>query len=759
MRSVVPVSFRPTKPEALYLGVLAVLAVIIQVIMLPAQAGGPDMTTYVAIAKDEIFQSGFWTNPESFVGNFWAMAYPTFLAVVFRVAGEDLARVQFIQILMAATLVVVPWILARRLPRLVQYAAPLVLVLCPALWAMGTSIGYEVLLAWLLCFALALAWITYEWDTSIHPIATSVLAIVSGLLLGGALLTQTKALVVLPVLAYLLYRVSKRTALWGAIGLIAGLLPWMIRNVIVLGTPSPLTNNAGYNLWVGNNPDAVNGGSMLVAPTTPAGESMTTAALKFMVSQPERWVELIWSKAARLLEPVFIYPGHLPAGPARTLLHLYGAALGAIIVLGVLMFLGGRLMVGRRAVPAVSPLAAFVALWFLAHLPFIAEPRYLASIAPVTVTVAVAAWTWFIARIRKVSMAGPAAEAHAQVQALERQGMPVSLDLANPSWRAETIVADARCLEPSSTLSVPAQQCGLAAEDHSWPAYYVRTLTDVLLDGDSCLVFADGRVIAQSGSGTRAARDAAFVSGATFRIQANRPIEVSGPIAPLGDIHHHYHVMLETLPRILHARDYDPATTFVTSEDIADRYATVLESWEIQTRRYPPGTVLNVGSLILVDQPELFWPRRVDIDALRRAFRVNEQPQTSNRRIYVSRRNAARTLTNEDRLEAELEALGFRTVILEEFSIAEQVSLFGNAVDIIAPHGAGLSGIAFMANSSRAIELTSGEVFENCYRRVAAMRGITYECVLLHGSENTPQGDGTRALDMLRALTDERSEA
>lgn len=745
------VRFRPTLREALYLVALAGIAVVIQLLVLPDQPGGPDMTTYVAIAKDELTKVGFWTDSDSFVQNFWAMAYPTFLAIAMRVLGDDLTRVLYLQILMAASLVLVPWVLARRLPRQVQVAAPAVLALCPALWWLGTTIGYEVLLAWLLCFSLALAWVVFESRNRASSRAVVFCAALSGLLAAGALLTQTKTLAVLPVLAYLLIKAGRRTALAGLGGLIIGLLPWMIRNFLVLGTPSPLTGNAGYNLWVGNNPDSINGGSMLVAPPVPPGESMTSAALHFMISQPERWIELTWLKAARLLEPVFLYPGNLPVGLPRTVLHLYAGVFGALLGIGVIVFLGARLLAGSRAVPAVTPLAIFCLVWFAAHVPFIAEPRYLTSVVPVTVVVALAAWHHVARRLgllRGRSPSGGAAADHAAVQDLERRGMPVALDLATPSWRVESIVADARRIESSSTVSIPRQECGLPEEQHSWPDLYARTLKGVVLDVDSGLVFSDGRVIAQSGSGTRASRDAAFVSGATFRVNETHACHESGPIAPVGDVHHHYHFMLETLPRMLHARDFLPTLTFVVSEEVPARYQAIFDFLGLKVAHRERGSVLAADTVVLVDQPQLFWPRAVDIRVLREAF-SGEAPGLPSESFYVSRRHAARSLRGESDLETYLGDRGIRSVILEDLPVADQVRLFSHATTVIAPHGAGLAGIAFMQPGASVIEITSGEVFEQCYRRVAALNGVDYRAIRISGTDRDQDGTGVEAIAAL----------
>jgi hypothetical protein len=360
---------------------------------------GPDITAYTRIANEQMTQSDFWLRPTSFESNFWAIGYPTFLAMMLRLTGGSLQSVVYVQILLTASLVLVPWFLTRHLAGATKYVAPALLVANPSLWWMGNSIGYEFLLAWLLCVALVLAWSLRRMMPPARGKAIAM-AVTCGVLLAAAVLTQTKSIVVIPVVFYLLFKASRPSFWWGCLGLLVGLLPWSLRNIIVMGTPSPFSGNGGYNLWVGNNPDATTGGSMLVAPPTPLGETQMTAALKFITSQPERWIELTWSKAARLLEPVFIYPEAIQAGPGRTALHLLAGLVSLILAVGIVAFLGARLLNGR-AVPDVTPLAVFVLLFFLAHVPFIAESRYMTSVLPVTTSVAVAAWLWLGARLRR----------------------------------------------------------------------------------------------------------------------------------------------------------------------------------------------------------------------------------------------------------------------------------------------------------------------------------------------------------------------
>ena len=335
------------------------------------------------------------------------------------------------------------------------------------------------------------------------------------------------------------------------------------------------------------------------------------------------------------------------------------------------------------------------------------------------------------------------------VRRLERQGMAIELDLDVPNWRVESILKSRTIIAPAQTITIPAQGDDFPEEAHGWPEFSARVLANVHLDVDSALVFAGDRVIAQSGTGTRAARDAAFVSGAAVRVSRQQPSKASGPIAPLGDVHHHYHVMLETLPRMLHARAAQPDVTFVTSAPIHQRYRVLFEELGLTIETHPRGTVLASDDLVLVDQPDLFWPRPADIDVVRQALGGEAASRTHSELIYVGRRASARSIIDESALENHLVERGFRSVHLEEMSIRDQVGLFTQALGVVAPHGAGLAGIAFLRPGARVIEFTSGEFFEHCYRRVAIYLDIDYRLVRIPADETAPFGRGHDAAPVL----------
>ncbi len=101
------------------------------------------------------------------------------------------------------------------------------------------------------------------------------------------------------------------------------------------------------------------------------------------------------------------------------------------------------------------------------------------------------------------------------------------------------------------------------------------------------------------------------------------------------------------------------------------------------------------------------------------------------RRIYVDRRGAAqRVLENEDEIVRGLRSCGIVAVRPETLSFADQVRLFRKAELIVAPHGAGLTNIGFAKPGCRVLELHMDAYVHWCYRHLAALRKVAYDCVL-----------------------------
>jgi len=160
------------------------------------------------------------------------------------------------------------------------------------------------------------------------------------------------------------------------------------------------------------------------------------------------------------------------------------------------------------------------------------------------------------------------------------------------------------------------------------------------------------------------------------------------------------------------------------------------------------GEVVIGHPLILVDQPDLFWPRQADVTAIRTIFGAAKSKPT--RTLYISRATTFRQPARELELQQELGNSGVEIVSLADHSIRDQWAIAQGSRTIVGLHGAALWASAALQPETRLIELSSGELFEGCYRRMAHLNGIAYRYVALPATSAAPFGDALESAPSIR---------
>ena len=102
-------------------------------------------------------------------------------------------------------------------------------------------------------------------------------------------------------------------------------------------------------------------------------------------------------------------------------------------------------------------------------------------------------------------------------------------------------------------------------------------------------------------------------------------------------------------------------------------------------------------------------------------------PDMPRTKLYISRARAGfRRVLNEAEVLDYLIPLGYQPVWLEDYSFAEQVGLFQQAEQIIAPHGAGLANLIWCQPGAKVIEFFSPQYLPECYWVIAKQIGLSY---------------------------------
>ncbi len=234
----------------------------------------------------------------------WPPAYTFLLSIVYRVFGPDyLGGELFNAVIGAAAVPLLMLIALRVFGRREAIAAGVILALFPA------QILYtEVLLAETL-YATALL-VVFALVTVLAPERrTTVIAIGAAIGLATLIRGEGPLLLAIPLAVWWpelsKKDLAKRTALLLAATAMV-IVPWTVRNAIVMDDFIPLSTNGGTTFWSGHNPRA-NGGPTYATPellaragpesdpgTPLAQESLLRReALEFMFNNPGRELELI----------------------------------------------------------------------------------------------------------------------------------------------------------------------------------------------------------------------------------------------------------------------------------------------------------------------------------------------------------------------------------------------------------------------------------------------------------------------------------
>jgi len=117
---------------------------------------------------------------------------------------------------------------------------------------------------------------------------------------------------------------------------------------------------------------------------------------------------------------------------------------------------------------------------------------------------------------------------------------------------------------------------------------------------------------------------------------------------------------------------------------------------------------------------------------------VTSQEKPSEK-IYISRaKRGTRAPENEAQLVLELQNRGFTCVFLEDLSVTQQAGLMANALVVVAPHGAGLTNIAFCKPGTMVVEIF-GDYVVPCYWALSTTANLNYHHYLATEAPDRPQ--------------------
>jgi 4-amino-4-deoxy-L-arabinose transferase-like glycosyltransferase len=182
--------------------------------------------------------------------------YPHFLSLVYRIAGPSLPAVKAVQVLLGSLTCGLVWGVAREL---FDRRVAMIAGVCAALYSMLVFYGGTIMIVNLQAPLVLLVLLTTLWALRDPSLSAWIWA---GLVLGLAVLARQTVLLFAPiVICWMLWSLRDRLPLARrfvfaaafALALMAPILPFSARNVLVAGDWVLLNANSGPNLYMGNN--------------------------------------------------------------------------------------------------------------------------------------------------------------------------------------------------------------------------------------------------------------------------------------------------------------------------------------------------------------------------------------------------------------------------------------------------------------------------------------------------------------------------
>jgi 4-amino-4-deoxy-L-arabinose transferase-like glycosyltransferase len=370
---------------------------------------------------------------------FFPVGWPAVLGALFFFTGPSMLAIEILNLVLWAVTSMLVYVLGRRLGgRAAGLVAGVIFAVSPtvAIYVMR-AYSEALFIPLLLAACLLLAW--RRETPSLRK------ALLAGVLLGAAILVRSTAeLLILLLPLWVLLRRPRRESWRSALALcvttVLVLVPWTVRNELVMHTAS-LSTNGGVTFWLGANPRS-NGGWISygkhnwaiqsAAAEVKQNTDLTKAAIRYDLHHPGRWLGLIPAKFTHLMAsssaPLTIVelwqkgPDPSVPHPARTNTRklapaesrLLGGTLARMWMLSIWHYtywvLGSIALVLAtwRRRPTAGIALLLVAFWIVFHVVLIhGEPRYMLSVTPLVAP----ALAWLLVEAaRGVRMLAPGRE-------------------------------------------------------------------------------------------------------------------------------------------------------------------------------------------------------------------------------------------------------------------------------------------------------------------------------------------------------------
>ncbi|MBP2626012.1 MAG: capsular polysaccharide biosynthesis protein [Firmicutes bacterium] len=232
-----------------------------------------------------------------------------------------------------------------------------------------------------------------------------------------------------------------------------------------------------------------------------------------------------------------------------------------------------------------------------------------------------------------------------------------------------------------------------------------------------------------------------------FREENLPPVDYSlETVAVLASIwsFNYYHWMFDILPRIALLR----SSNIAVDKFIINLSGALFQQDTLSVLGIPEAKIiksynqfhLEAAQLVVPSLPgDLGYMPRWACEFIRKEFLIdrNIEMVEGYERIYISRVNAtSRQVINEPQVRNVLAKYGFKSVMLDSMSLADQAMLFSSARIIVSPHGAGFANLVFCSPGTKVIEFFSPNYVNVLYWHLSNKMNLDYYYFIGEGNRS-----------------------
>jgi len=204
----------------------------------------------------------------------------------------------------------------------------------------------------------------------------------------------------------------------------------------------------------------------------------------------------------------------------------------------------------------------------------------------------------------------------------------------------------------------------------------------------------------------------------------------------------YYHWILETLPQIRALETYKQETGYdpliILPPNSPDFFTESLSLLGVESNQWVELSSRSAYIERLIIPEAWYWSNReytpsgAVLDWLQKRLRSRVDTKNSpfSPNIYISRSDSdTRHVKNENEVMEVLNQFGFKKYTLSNHTVREQIQMFSNANNIVAPHGAGLVNIIFGENLN-VLEFVGKNHQKSHFYCLSGLLGHNYEYML-----------------------------